>query len=359
MTCSCHLASTLIAINLSQDWINSSVTLNSISKPSGVPNLVQSEGIWVDEDAGVLYTGFAGRHSTFGDDASQPRGWWSFKPDNSGSGTWTNLNSTEVRPYSPLVASGGGAGYMLGGFAVNASAPDPRTYSWSISGLVTYNFTTNTLSNTTVGDGYTGGVNQMGGMLYVPNFGDDGILLVVGGDQVGKNTPYADAFLSFSTVAVYDIASGNWYDQETSGDVPEDRKEYCSAGIASTNNTYEILVYAGWNGHLGPVSVPYDEAYVLSLPAFRWFKAPYPAAHPRHAVSCVPVGGGQIMTVGGVDTTQNGPDNFYNDVFNTRDPFEQGLAIFDMNAMAFSPSYTAKPPAYTGASIVHQYYASR
>src|SRR6266480_4529259 len=129
MTCSCHLASTLIAINLSQDWINSSVTLNSISKPSGVPNLVQSEGIWVDEYAGVLYTGFAGRHSTFGDDTSQPNGWWSFKPDNSGSGTWTNLNSTEVRPYSPLVASGCGAGYMLGGFAVNASAPDPRTYS--------------------------------------------------------------------------------------------------------------------------------------------------------------------------------------------------------------------------------------
>jgi hypothetical protein len=264
-----------------------------------------------------------------------------------------------MRLFAPLVASGDGAGYMLGGFAVNTSATDPRTYSWSISGLVTYNYTTNKLTNTTVGDNYTGGVNQMGGMLYIPNFGNNGILLVVGGDQFGKYSPYSSALLSFSTVAVYDIASGNWYDQETSGDVPEGRKEYCCAGIASTNNTYEIFIYAGWNGNLGPLSVPYDQAFVLSLPAFRWFSAPYPAAHPRHAVSCVPVGGGQIMTVGGVDTTQSGPDIFYTYVFNTSDPFAQGLAIFDMNAMAFAPSYTAKPPAYTGASIVHQYYASR
>lgn len=362
--CSWRPASTLIAINLSRDWVNSSVTLSSISKPSGVPDLVQG-GIWVDQDAGILYTGFAGRQSTFGDDARQPSGLWSFKPDNSGGGTWTNLNSTdpgfktEVRPYSPLVASGGGVGYMLGGFAVNTSTPDPRVNSLSISGLVTYNYTTKKLSNNTVDDSYTGGVNQMGGMMYIPNFGDDGIVLVFGGDQVGKNTPYSDSLLSFSTVAVYDITSGNWYDQETSGDVPENRKEFCSTGIASTNNTFEILVYAGWDGHLGPVSVPYDEAYVLSLPAFQWFKAPYPAAHPRHAVTCVPVGGSQIMTVGGVDTTQDGPDNLYNDVFNTPDPFEQGLAIFDMNAMTFAPSYTANPPTYTGAQVVQHYYASK
>jgi hypothetical protein len=358
-------SSTLIAIDLSKDWVNSSVTLNSISKPTGCPDLVQG-GIWVDQVAGLLYTGFAGRQSTYGNDAEQPNGLWSFKPDGSGSGTWTNLNSststafqTEVRPYSPLMASGGRVGYMLGGFAVNSSSSDPRVNAWSISGLITYNYTTQKVTNNTVGDGYTGGVDQMGGMIYVPNFGDDGILVVLGGDQVGKNKPGTDALLNFSTVAVYDIGSGNWYDQTTSGNIPEDRKEFCSAGIASTNNTYEILVYAGWNGNLGSGSVPYDEAYVLSLPAFQWFKASYPALNPRHGVTCVPVGGGQILTVGGVDTTQNGPDNLYDDVFNTADPFEQGLAIFDMNQMAFAPSYAANPPSYTGASVVQSYYASK
>lgn len=358
-------SSTLIAIDLSKDWVNRSVTLNSISKPSGAPDLVDG-GIWVDHNAGVLYTGFAGRQSTYGDDAEQPNGLWSFKPDGSGSGTWTNLNSstdqgfqTDVRPFSPLVAAGGGAGYMLGGFAVNSSSSDPRLNSWHVSGLVTYNYTTQKLSNNTVSDGYTGGVDQMGGMVYVPNFGDQGVLVVLGGDQVGKNEPGFDALLNFSSIAVYDVASGSWYDQATSGNIPEDRKEFCTAGVASTNQTYEILIYAGWNGNLGSSSVPYDEAYVLSLPAFQWFKASYPAANPRHGVTCVPVGGGQILTVGGVDTTQNGPDNLYDDVFNTADPFEQGLAIFDLNKMAFAPSFAANPPAYTGASVVRSYYSSR
>jgi hypothetical protein len=150
-------------------------------------------------------------------------------------------------------------------------------------------------------------------------------------------------FLSFSTVATYDIASANWYDQDTSGNIPED-KEFYSTGIASANDTYDILVHAGWNGHLGSVSVPYDEAYILSLPAFQWFKAHYPAAHPRHAVSCVPVGSGQTMTVGRVDTTQDGPDIFYNNVFNTSDPFDQGLAIFNMNVMTLTSSIQANLP---------------
>jgi hypothetical protein len=76
----------------------------------------------VNQKAGLLYTGFAGRHSTFGDGAYYDTGLWSFKPDGTGTGTWKNLNSTvdkafqtQPRPFSALVASGGGAGYVLGG----------------------------------------------------------------------------------------------------------------------------------------------------------------------------------------------------------------------------------------------------
>jgi hypothetical protein len=114
-------ASSLLAIDLSQDWKNSSVNLHSSSKPTGVPNLVDG-GTWVDLDQKTLYTGFAGRQSTFGDGAYYNTGLWSFKPDGAGSGSWTSLNSsadpafkTELRPFSALVASGSGAGYMLGG----------------------------------------------------------------------------------------------------------------------------------------------------------------------------------------------------------------------------------------------------
>lgn len=86
-----------------------------------------SGGIWVDTDNHLLYTGFAGRRSTYGNGDAQPNGLWSFKPDGTGSGTWTNLNGSadaafmsEDRPFSPNVASGGGFGYMLGGRFVRA-----------------------------------------------------------------------------------------------------------------------------------------------------------------------------------------------------------------------------------------------
>jgi len=347
-------SSTLIAIDLSKDWVNSSVMLNSISKPAGAPDLVQG-GVWVDQDAGILYNGFAGRGSAFGDNAFQPHGLWSFKPDGNGGGSWSNLNSTDqnfttaIRPFESLVASGGGAGYVLGGLYE----------SQNVSGLVSFNFTTGQFTNATVNDGFTNGIVEEGGLVFVPNFGRDGILVRVGGNQQGKISPGADYLLNLSTISIYDVASGNWYNQAASGNIPENRKEFCNAGIASTNDTFEILVYAGWNGNLGASSVPYDEAYVLTLPAFQWFKAAYPAANPRHGLTCVPVGGGQILTVGGLDTTQNGPDNLYDDVFNTPDPFEQGLAIFDMNQMAFAPSYAANAPSYTGATVVKNYYASR
>lgn len=130
-------------------------------------------------------------------------------------------------------------------------------------------------------------------------------------------------------------------------------------GLASTNKTYEILVYAGWGGNLGSIAVPYDEAYVLTLPGFQWFKASYPASSPRHGLSCNPVGGGQIMTTGGVDSSKNGPTNLYLNTFDSRDPFTQGLNIFDMNSLKFTNSYSAKPAAYTQAKVVANYYASK
>jgi hypothetical protein len=248
---------------------------------------------------------------------------------------------------------------MLGGFAVNTSSSDVRQGASAISGLITFDFASNKLSNNSVTEISNGGVNQMGGMHFVPNFGPQGILVTFAGDQVGKKQPGFDSLLDSSTVQIYDPATGTWYEQTTSGNVPEARKEFCMAGAASSNNTYEILIYAGWNGNLGPVAIPFDEVYVLSLPSFNWFKANYLAEDPRHALTCEHIGGGQIVTIGGVNTTQNGPDDLYKDVFNTADQFTQGLSVFDLNTMTWSKSYYSKQTVYSPAASIQQYYASK
>ncbi len=80
--------------------------------------------IWVDDANKLLYLGFSGQNSNFGDGAYTPVGLWSFSPDGTGSGTWSNLNSTadrafltQARPHRGLAASGNGKGYYLGGTA--------------------------------------------------------------------------------------------------------------------------------------------------------------------------------------------------------------------------------------------------
>jgi hypothetical protein len=199
----------------------------------------------------------------------------------------------------------------------------------------------------------------MGGLHYVPNFGQSGILVAFGGDQVGIKTPGFDSLISFNTVQVYDTAGEKWYEQTVTGNIPEDRKEFCTAGLASSNKTYEIFMYAGWNGNLGPAAVPFDEAYVLTLPGFHWVKANYPALNPRHGLTCNSIGGGQILTIGGVDTSENGEGDLYNDVFNTPDQFTQGLAVFDLNTLSWKKSFIASQDSYSPAPEIQSFYAKK
>jgi len=113
-------ANQLLSIDLSSDWTSSTVELQSISKPER--SSLTGGGIWKDEKNGILYTGFAGYRSDFGDKGYVPQGLWSYTSDGSGSGTWENLNGTAdsdftnlPRPNNGQVASGDGYGFFLGG----------------------------------------------------------------------------------------------------------------------------------------------------------------------------------------------------------------------------------------------------
>jgi hypothetical protein len=143
------------------------------------------------------------------------------------------------------------------------------------------------------------------------------------------------------------------------GNVPEPRKEFCITGAASNNQTYEIFLYAGWDGNLGARAIPFDEVFVFTLPGFNWVKASYPALNPRHGLTCHSIGGGQILTIGGVNTTQNGPTDLYKDVFDTADQFTQGLGVFDLNTLSWKNSYSSKQTTYTPAQPIQVFYANK
>ncbi|CRG90610.1 hypothetical protein PISL3812_07654 [Talaromyces islandicus] len=339
-------SSNMIAISLDEDWTNSTVNLQSISKPSGVPDLSVG-GMWVDHKNNVLYTGFAGRSPLLGNEAFQANGLWQYSP---ASGTWSNLNSTAtsftdtyIRPDGTLVASGNGKGYSLGGF----------TGSFNASGLLSYNFDSHQLTNTTVSLASTdNGVVQFGKMVFVPNFGPSGVLVSIGGVQQGSS----NGLLSMDSVQIFDPASGDWYDQPVSGATPTPRQEFCLAGVASDNNTYEIFLYAGWGGHLGGEAVPFDSAFVLTLPGFHWVQASYPASHPRHALTCESIGGGQMLTIGGLDTLISDDSDLYEGPFQSADPFTYGLGVFDISTLTWKSSYSSSQTVYTPSSEIMKFY---
>lgn len=365
----------MLWIDLTDDWTSESVTLHSIPKPPAVPNL-RYGGIWVDRKAGRLYTGFAGTEPYFGSPGPAARGLWSFTPDDSGGGSWKSLNKTadasftdEPRPFRGGVASGHDVGYFLGGmpgpahrichpaltctsegFTGNDSGPQQP-----LSNFISYDFSSGTATSSSVwGPASNEGPGLSGGMVYVPNFGNKGVLINMGGYHDRSRD---DGLTRFQTVQVYDIDSQRWFGQLTSGTVPRSRKDFCIAGAPSRKQTFEILIYAGWGGKLGHSAVVYDSAFVLTLPGFYWVRAHYLPRHPRHGLTCNAVGGGQILAIGGVDSTQKDDVNgSYAGGFNTPDPFTQGLAIFDLGELAWSSAYSKRRGPHNPPAKIQRYY---
>ncbi|KAL2037130.1 hypothetical protein N7G274_010126 [Stereocaulon virgatum] len=114
---------------MSSNWTNATAPIKSISKPTGVPSL-NTPSLWYYPRDGVIYSGFAGTNSSFGD-APQlpPQSMWSFKPHGSGAGNWNEvLSSTAtvwssiVRLFDGLQAWGSDHAWYLGGYA------SPQTY---------------------------------------------------------------------------------------------------------------------------------------------------------------------------------------------------------------------------------------
>ncbi|KAL4878082.1 hypothetical protein BJY04DRAFT_229983 [Aspergillus karnatakaensis] len=72
------------------------------------------------------------------------------------------------------------------------------------------------------------------------------------------------------TVSVYDVAGNQWYNQNTTGDVPPQLTQFCSVyASAEDGSSHNIYIYGGYDG-LSPLNRPSDDVYVLSLPSFEW-----------------------------------------------------------------------------------------
>ena len=94
----------------------------------------------------------------------------------------------------------------------------------------------------------------------------------------------------------------------------------------------------------------YDAVYILSLPAFVWFKADYTPQYPRFRHTCEVVGTRQMLSIGGHPFIDNNLGIY------SRDPFLQGLGIFDMTDLQWKSKYDAGAEDYKTPRVIKDWY---
>ena len=142
-------ANTLLSIDLSQNWTNTSVQIHSTSKPAGCISL-NGPSLWYHEQENVLYSGFAGWQSNFDSDEINVNNIsiWTFKPDGAGSGArkdiipfGSNASTSVNRPEQAFQAFGGDSAWVLGGF----DEYDPGQYPY-LPSMVHFNMSSRTFT---------------------------------------------------------------------------------------------------------------------------------------------------------------------------------------------------------------------
>ncbi|KAF2262743.1 hypothetical protein CC78DRAFT_582331 [Lojkania enalia] len=193
-----------------------------------------------------------------------------------------------------------------------------------------------------------------GTMEYIADVGGSGILIALGGmvNNEYRTVSYSDAnrgdLIEFSAVDVFDINSylqnptgnGTWYRQNTTGDIPPARIDFCTTSIsAPDNSSHHIYLYGGIDRNLGSendIRAGYDDVYVLSIPSFTWTPIFQNGASPRWGHNCHVAGKRQMVTVGG-NITNTGVCDWE----------LKGVAFLDMSTVTWGSVFLSNQTDYT------------
>ncbi|KAL2863953.1 putative cell wall anchored protein [Aspergillus lucknowensis] len=231
---------------------------------SDVPNL-KDQALWSNQDNTTLFSyGGRGASNTSADD-----GVWTYTVSD---GTW-ELQQTSVKPVRlsygahvdvPEIQ----AAYWIGGYQSSDTTlsitDDTKVYA---TGMIQFNTTTQEFS--LLDAPFT--PVQEGALVHIP-VGELGVLVYFGGEvpsvQSGTNAELTPN--TWNYVQIYDIASGEWYNQTTTGDV-RPRTQFCASVVHdSSSSSFQIYVISGADFETQDIitGVSY-----LSIPSFKWYKA--------------------------------------------------------------------------------------
>jgi hypothetical protein len=115
---------------------------------------------------------------------------------------------------------------------------------------------------------------------------------------------------------------------------------------------WKIFIYGG--GYIRPdKDIELDAVYVLSLPGFHWEKATFQPAQARSLHTCNVLGdrNRQMAVIGGSANAVTSVN-----ATGWRDPWSQGIGIFDLSDMEWKDHYDPSAAAYTTPKAVNDWY---
>ncbi|ETI28220.1 hypothetical protein G647_00669 [Cladophialophora carrionii CBS 160.54] len=269
-------------------------------------------------------------------------GIWTYDMDGD---IWTAVDTSNVLDTIPswgasAEAPDQGLAFYVGGQIDDGTANSTQFLgddTVGVSGMVVIETQTNTIKNITGLSGIQTN-RQGGGLVYVDNFGNSGVLLLIGGQT--QTTGY----IPMDEIKIFDIhsmdltglaGSGNnlWYEQKATGDIPDARVDFCLVAAPSQDNSStSIYLYGGTsNGTI------FDDIYVLSLPSFTWVKV-FTGQDARWSVTCHFIPPRQMITVGGGGKSSN--------ISSDCDWEQKSLAVLDLSTIKWGSVYDAAAPAF-------------
>ncbi|KAK3312100.1 hypothetical protein B0H66DRAFT_394322 [Apodospora peruviana] len=348
-----------LSIKLTQSWFASNVGIRSTPRPTDdeddLPMPMDNAGIWKSPDSKSFYQ--YGGITPYNNNYKKitKRGIWKFTSDGEGSGSWSLERASNPQTLSSLsLTTLGGyvatntTGFWIGGHAEGVTDPDRFGKDGWVSGLVSYDMTTKTWKNDTANDLTPDGNSGGSKGVWVTKFGQNGLITFLGGKTL---TDVSESAQDFSNITFFDPVTRKSFYQTTTGMAPTARKDFCAVTV-ETERGQDIFVYGGAHPKEDEA---YDDVYVLSLPAFNWFKADDAYGGGRASHSCVVVGKRQMLSVGG---TNNAGFSGFKTQWAEPDPFYQGLGIFDMTMMTWSREgkYNAYAEEYQSPDVVKAWY---
>ncbi|KAI0528418.1 hypothetical protein GGR58DRAFT_509367 [Xylaria digitata] len=324
-----------LSIPLHESWSTETVTWKLTKKEAPVFLFAT---LWTYQDTWINWGG----QESLGDTiyAYDP---WQFTSDGNGGGEWSPSNPYNRADFVGITRTWGGAGASCNGKGLYVGG---IVGELPLPGLITCDIETRTWSNESALGLNRFGTSVSGAGACLEEHGSEGVLFVIGGDLVDQS-PYSQkaGLIDMRNIGFWNVGTKTWHSQITNGETPSIRLKHCLSVAKSPDNTYEIYLYGGSNSNQ---YYALDDVWILSIPAFTWFKVDTHGSTSRQDHSCH-TAGNQIISIGG-----------YPSVINSTDPDEwnQGIGVLDLSSWRWTGQYRANT-TYATPQFIKDWYRER